>query len=55
VRDKLQSLVGASVLVSEGEVRQRFAEQNERMNAAYAFFDPNTLVKDEEAQPPRLN
>jgi peptidyl-prolyl cis-trans isomerase D len=51
IRDKLQSLVGASVIVSEGEIRQRFDEQNDRLNAAYAFFDPNVLVKDEEARP----
>jgi len=51
IREKLQSLVGASVMVSEGEIRQRFDEQNERLNAAYAFFDPNVLVKDDEVQP----
>lgn len=48
LQEKLQSLVTASVRVTEGEVRRRFAEQNIRYDVLFALFDPNTFVKDEE-------
>jgi len=50
LQEKLQSLIGASVRVSEGEMHQRFAEQNLKFDARYAFFDPGTLVKDDDIQ-----
>jgi parvulin-like peptidyl-prolyl isomerase len=46
MQEKLQSVVMATVRVSEGELRQRFEDQNQKVNAAYALFDANTLVKD---------
>lgn len=48
LQEKLQSIVTASVRVSESDVRKRFEEQNTRYDAIFAFFDPNTFVKDEE-------
>jgi peptidyl-prolyl cis-trans isomerase D len=47
-QEKLQSLILASVRVPDGEVRQRFVDQNEKFAAKYALFDANTLVKDDE-------
>lgn len=44
--EKLQSLLSASVRVTEGEVRQRFIEKNTTMEAEYVLFDPNRLVPD---------
>jgi peptidyl-prolyl cis-trans isomerase D len=49
-QEKLQSLILASVRVTDGEVRQRFVDQNEKFAARYALYDANTLVKDEEVQ-----
>jgi peptidyl-prolyl cis-trans isomerase D len=45
-RKKLQSLLLASVQVSEGEVKQRFADRNITMDAEFALFDINKLVPD---------
>ena len=45
-RKKLQSLLLANVNVSEGELRQRFIDQNTTMNAEYVLFDVNRLVQD---------
>lgn len=45
-REKLQSLLFASIRVTEGEVRQRFIDQNIEMEAEYALFDPNRLIAD---------
>ena len=39
LNEKLQSLIMATVRVSEGEVRQRFIEQNQKIDAQYALFD----------------
>jgi len=47
-REKLQSIITASVQVSENEVLQKFLDQNIKYDADFAFFDPNILVKDEE-------
>jgi parvulin-like peptidyl-prolyl isomerase len=47
-REKLQSLVLASVHVSESDIVQRFIEQNVRIEADYVFFNPDALVKDED-------
>lgn len=49
-REKLQSLLMATVQVDEGEIRQRFADQNIKIDASYVFFDPNTLLRDDEVK-----
>jgi len=46
VQEKLQSVILASVRVSEGELRQRFDDQNTRYSALYALFDAMQLVPD---------
>ncbi|MGA9116520.1 MAG: peptidylprolyl isomerase [Bacteroidota bacterium] len=48
-QEKLQSVVFASVRVTEGELRARFLDQGRTLDAAYVLFDPVSLVKDEEA------
>ena len=50
LQEKLQSIILASVRVPEGEVRQRFMDQNIRYDASYALFDASTLVKDSAVQ-----
>ncbi len=49
-REKLQSLITASVQVGESEIHQRFTDQNIKYQVDYALFDPNILVKDDEVQ-----
>jgi parvulin-like peptidyl-prolyl isomerase len=43
LNEKLQSLISATVRVSDGEVREKFAEQNQRASAEYALFDFATV------------
>jgi len=50
VQAKLQSLILASVHVTEGELEQRYADGSVRYDALYAFFDPSVLVKDSDVQ-----
>ncbi len=45
-REKLQSLLYASVRVTEGEIKQRFLDQNSTLEADYILFDPNRMVSD---------
>jgi len=45
-QQKLQSLLLATVRVSEGEIRQRFSERNVTMEGSYVLFDPMTTVPD---------
>lgn len=45
-QEKLQSTIFASVRVTEGEMFRRFLDQNQRMEAAFAYFDPVALVPD---------
>lgn len=45
-QQKLQSLLLATVRVSDAELRQRFAERTVTMEALYALFDPSTMVPD---------
>ena len=52
LRDKLQSVVLASVRVSSEEILQRFIDQNIKFEADYLLLDPNTLVKDDEVKVP---
>lgn len=47
-QQKLQSILMASIRVTEGEVRQRFIEQNVRMDVQYVALDPNRVVRDDE-------
>jgi parvulin-like peptidyl-prolyl isomerase len=49
-RKKLQSLLFAGVQVTEGEVRQAFADRSVSMDADYALFDVNALVPDNTVQ-----
>jgi len=46
LQEKLQSIIYASVRVTEDEIRQRFADQNVKYEADYVFFDPSALVPD---------
>jgi parvulin-like peptidyl-prolyl isomerase len=46
LQEKLTSAVMSTVQVSDEEVRQKFLDQNTRMDAEYILFDPNALVKD---------
>jgi len=48
LRDKLQSIVLASVQVSPGDILRRYQDQNLSFQVLYALLDPNTLVKDDE-------
>ena len=50
LQEKLQSLLMATVRVSDGEVRQAYVDETERNDALYAFFDPETLVSDSTVQ-----
>jgi len=45
-QEKLRSLLSASVFISEGEVLQKFNDQQINYEFSYAFFDPNRLVPD---------
>jgi len=49
IQEKLQSVIAAAVRVTDGELRQRFADQNVRYEALYALFDPAVLVNDGDA------
>lgn len=44
--EKMQSLVLSTVRATPGEVEQRFMDQNLKINADYAFFDPTVFVRD---------
>jgi peptidyl-prolyl cis-trans isomerase D len=48
--EKLQSLLFASIRVSDPEIRQRFEDKSVAMEGEYALFDPNTLVPDSMVQ-----
>ncbi len=50
-REKLQSLILSSVLVSETDILQRFTEQNTKFEGDYILFNPDALVKDDEVKP----
>jgi len=47
-QEKLQSLLLSSIRVTEGEIRQRFKEDNVRMDARYVVIDPNRIVSADE-------
>ncbi len=44
--EKLQSLLNASVRVTEGEVKQKFIDQNTYLESQYVLFDPNMYIDD---------
>lgn len=45
--EKMQSLVFASIRATDGEMRERYMDQNVRANVQYAFFDPDRLVSND--------
>jgi peptidyl-prolyl cis-trans isomerase D len=49
--EKLQSLMLATVRVTEGEVLQRYLDRNLTMDASYVLFDPSRIVADSLAVP----
>ena len=44
--EKMQSLILASVRVTPGEMQQRYEDQNLKLEAQYALFDPNRFFSD---------
>lgn len=50
LQEKLQSVLLTSVRVSEGEVRQRYLDQNQKFTALYAPVDANQMVPDSAIQ-----
>ena len=49
-REKLQSILVASVRVSDGDILQHYMDQNIKYDGEYVFFDPNQLVPDAEVK-----
>jgi len=47
--EKMQSLIFATVRVTPGEIGERFENQNTKVEAQYALFDPNRFVSDSAA------
>ena len=47
--EKMQSVVFASVRATDGEVRDRYIDQNMKANVNYAFFDPDKFIPDNAA------
>ncbi|NUN70308.1 MAG: peptidylprolyl isomerase [Bacteroidetes bacterium] len=45
--EKMQSVVFASVRATDGELRDRYMDQNIRADVQYAFFDPERLVSND--------
>jgi peptidyl-prolyl cis-trans isomerase D len=48
MQEKLQSLLLASVRVTEPEIRERFLDKSESLDAQFVLFDVNRLVADSE-------
>lgn len=46
--EKMQSIVFSSIRVTQGEMLERFINQNVKVNIQYAFFDPNNFVTDDQ-------
>lgn len=44
--EKMQSLILASVRITPGEIQQRYEDQNLKLDAQYALFDPNLFYSD---------
>ena len=45
-QEKLQSILFATVRATEGEIKQRFVDQNITMDAEFVLFDPQRMVPD---------
>lgn len=50
MREKLQSILFATLRATEGEIFDRFTEQNTHLNVDFVLFEPNRLVKDSEVE-----
>jgi hypothetical protein len=44
IQEKLQSYIGASVLVTDDEVKRDFIDENTKMTAVYAAFDARSIA-----------
>ncbi|MFA6456930.1 MAG: peptidylprolyl isomerase [Bacteroidota bacterium] len=42
--EKMQSVVFSSVRATDGEIRDRYMDQNMKANVQYAFFDPDRII-----------
>jgi parvulin-like peptidyl-prolyl isomerase len=42
--EKMQSVVFSSVRATDGEIRDRYMDQNMKANVQYAFFDPDKII-----------
>lgn len=45
-REKLQSILTASIVIPDGDVLERYQEQNIKYDGQFAFFDPNQFIPD---------
>ncbi|MFA6437877.1 MAG: peptidylprolyl isomerase [Bacteriovoracaceae bacterium] len=45
--EKMQSIVFSSVRATDGEIRDRYTDQNMKANVQYAFFDPDRIIANE--------
>ncbi|MCI0708226.1 MAG: peptidylprolyl isomerase [Ignavibacteriae bacterium] len=45
-QEKLQSLINATVRVTEGELRQRYLERNAKVSVEFVLFDPSRFFPD---------
>ena len=50
LQEKLQSVLLASVRVSEGELRERYQDQNQKYTALYTLLDAGQMVTDQDVQ-----
>lgn len=50
VQEKLQSMMLASIRVTEGEALHRFQDQTQQYDALYVLFEPNSMIRDDEVQ-----
>ncbi len=44
--EKMQSIVFSSIRVTDGELMERYSDQNMKADIQYAYFDPNKFVTD---------
>lgn len=44
--EKMQSLLLSTVIATPGEIEQKFLDQNLKISAEYAYFDPNAFIQD---------
>jgi peptidyl-prolyl cis-trans isomerase D len=42
--EKMQSIVFSSVRATDGEIRERYMDQNMKANVQYAFFEPDRII-----------